>query len=136
MQCDEQQVHLQSYNITLRITNEELEEKKWVIKRLKEKINLTKEQPLYNEISKPELSIKQIEASMKLTDKFTLNQIIHYLKLDTFEIVKSIAGIVNKDNVSEVIAYRDWALQRNESLIKFLEKFAVEKTKFDKLKWE
>ena len=43
---------------------------------------------------------------------------------------------MNKDNVSEVIAYRDWALQRNESLIKFLEKFAVEKTKYDKLKWE
>jgi hypothetical protein len=68
---------------------------------------LTKEQPLYNEISKPELNLKQIEASMKLTDKFTLNQIIHYLKLDTFEIVKNIAGTMNKDNVSEVIAYRD-----------------------------
>jgi len=82
---------LQSYNLTLRITNEELEEKKGVIKRLKEKLNLTKEQPLYNEISKPELSLKQIEASMKLVDKFTLNQIIHYLKLDTFELVKNIA---------------------------------------------
>lgn len=97
---------------------------------------MTKEQPLYNEISKPDLSIKQIEASMKLVDKFTLNQIIHYLKLDTFELVKNIAWLVNKDNVSEIIAYRDWALQRNESLIKFLEKFAVEKTKYDKLKWE
>jgi hypothetical protein len=91
IQCDEQQVHLQSYNLTLRITNQELEEKKGIIKRLKEKINLTKEQPLYNEISKPDLSIKQIEASMKLVDKFTLNQIIHYLKLDTFELVKNIA---------------------------------------------
>jgi hypothetical protein len=52
---------------------------------------LTKDQPVYNEISEPTLNIKQIEASMKLTDKFTLNQIIHYLKLDTFELVKNIA---------------------------------------------
>ena len=99
-------------------------------------MSLTKEQPVYNEISEPTLNIKQIEASMKLTDKFTLNQIIHYLKLDTFELVKNIAWIVNKDNVSEIIAYRDGALQRNESLIKFLSKFANEKVKFDKLKWE
>ena len=136
MQCEECRIYLQSSQVNYTIIYEELEEKKWVIKRLKEKINLTKEQPLYNEISKPELNLKQIEASMKLTDKFTLNQIIHYLKLDTFEIVKNIAGTMNKDNVSEVIAYRDWALQRNEALIKFLEKYAVDKTKFDKLKWE
>jgi hypothetical protein len=74
---------------------------------------------------------------MKLSDKFTLNQIVHYLKLDSFELVKKIAWTVNKENASNVIAYRDWALWRNECLIKFLFKYATkEKQKVDKLKWE
>jgi phage host-nuclease inhibitor protein Gam len=76
---------------TLQLEVERLKQEKADLNNKISKLNLTKEQPLYNEISKPDLSIKQIEASMKLVDKFTLNQIIHYLKLDTFELVKNIA---------------------------------------------
>jgi len=91
----------------------------------------------YNHIEKPDLNLKEIESTLKLWDKFTLNQIISYLKLDSFEMVKNIAWTVNKENASEVIAYRDWALQRNESLIKFLSKFkSAEKNKIDRIKGE
>lgn len=136
MQCDELWIHLQTYEVNLRIVNQELQEKKNAVKNLKEKINLTKQQPLYNDIEMPKFNLKQIESTLKISDKFTLKQIIEYLRLDSFEFTKWIAWVVNKDNVSEVLAYRDWALQRNEALIKFLSKFTKETEKLDRLKWE
>lgn len=86
----------------------------------------------------PEMNLKQIEAVLKMENsKWIIRQIIQYLKLDSFEFVKWIAGVANKNNVSEVLAYRDGALQRNESLIRFLEKFAKEDNlKLDRLKGE
>ena len=126
---EEEIYKLQLQNIKLQDINEDLE------KKLEKEKNNIKEVKT-KELGIPELALKQIEKTMYLTDTYTLKQLTHYLKLDTYEFVKKIAWTINKDNVSEVIAYRDWALQRNEALIKFLEKFAVEKQMFDKIKWE
>ena len=73
------------------------------------------------EIPKP---LNEIETKLKACDKFTLTTIIEYLKIDSFELVKNLAKTTNKDNVSEVIAYRDWALWRNEALTERLQKLA------------
>lgn len=89
---------------------------------------------MYNELEKPRFNLKEIEAQIKLIDKLWLRLICDYLKLDSYEIVKNLAWIVNKENVEQVIAYRDGALQRNEQLIKFLEKHTQEKDKYDRLK--
>jgi hypothetical protein len=86
---DEQVVFLQSFkNIS-----QQLEDEKRKRKDLEQKLNnlTNKEEKEYNKIDKPELSLKEIETAMKLSDKFTLNQIVHYLKLDSFELVKKIA---------------------------------------------
>jgi len=67
----------------------------------------------------PNKTIHELQKSIQLWDKFTLDLIIDYLKLDTFEIVKKLATITNSTNASETIAYRDGALSRNEALMKF-----------------
>ena len=130
---DEANIYKQSLSITLKETEKELVEAKSSIKRLKD---LTKNIPTYNDIEMPKFNLKEIELQLKLVDKLWLKLICDYLKLDSYELVKNIAWLVNKENVEQIIAYRDWALQRNESLIKFLEKHTIEKQKFDRLKWE
>lgn len=126
---DEIWIVLQSSQITLKITNSDLKEAKESIKRLKDKLN-SKDEII---LEQPTFNLKQIESALKLWDKFILNSIIEYLKLDSFEFAKQIAGTINKDNVSEVMAYKDGALQRNESLIRFLSKFAKENEKINKI---
>lgn len=126
---DEIWIFLQSSQITLKITNSDLKEAKESIKRLKDKLN-SKDEII---LEQPTFNLKQIESALKLWDKFILNSIIEYLKLDSFEFAKQIAGTINKDNVSEVMAYKDGALQRNESLIRFLSKFAKENEKINKI---
>lgn len=132
---DEANIHKQNLQVTLNETEREVIEKNKTIEVLKQK-NLTNKQPLYNELEMPRFSLKEIEAQLKLMDKLWLRLICDYLKLDSYELVKNIAWIVNKENVEQIIAYRDWALQRNESLIKFLEKHITEKQKFDRLNWK
>ena len=117
----------------------EFKRNKSVIETLKKEIerlknDLTKTEEPYNAIDKPKFRLSEIENTLKLADKFTLKQIIEYLKLDSYELVKNLARITNKENCSEVIAHRDGALQRNESLIRLLEKYSTEKTFYDKLK--
>ena len=84
-----QNVFIKNLVSTLNIKQTELEIAKRIVEEQESLTN--KDYPLYNDISKPELNLKEIEASLKLSDKFTLSQIIHYLKLDNFEFVKSIA---------------------------------------------
>jgi predicted nuclease with TOPRIM domain len=83
---DEVLVHNQSYSITLKETQKELDEKKRVISILKEKHSAKT-----HFIESPQKNIKQLASVLKLGDKFTINNIIDYLKLDSFEFVKNIA---------------------------------------------
>jgi hypothetical protein len=72
-----------------------------------------------------------------MCDDYTKNVIIDYLHLDNFELVKNIAWTVNKENASEVINFKDWALARNYATIKLLEDSIDKRKEFnDKLVWE
>jgi len=90
----------------------------------------------YNEIDTPRFSLSELESTLKLADKYTMKQIAEYLRLDSYELVKNMAKIMNRDNASEVMAHRDGALQRNESLIRMLDKLSKEKTVHDRIKSE
>ena len=99
---------------------------------------LTKDESWYNDIEYPNLSLKDLEISLKLSDKYTIKTIRSYLVNDSYEIVKNMAKVINSWNASEIIAYRDWALQRNESLIKMFDKIIKESEKpmHDKTIWK
>ena len=47
-------------------------------------------------------SVQSLKDDLKLGDKYTMETILEYLKIDNFEIVKNLANIVNNNNVSEV----------------------------------
>ena len=81
----------------------------------------------YNELESPKVSLKDIKDTLKFADKFTLWQIIEYLKIDSFEIVKNLAKVTNSGNASEIIAYRDGALSRNQALIDLLSERTAQK---------
>jgi len=101
----------------------------------KNKESVTEEKP-YNEIDTPRFSLAELESTLKLADKYTMKQIAEYLRLDSYELVKNMAKIMNRDNASEVMAHRDGALQRNESLIRMLDKLSKEKIVHDRIKSE
>ena len=126
------------FNLQLEV--ERLKSQNKDLASFKEKYNelLTKEKTNYNEIESPWMSLKELETSLKLSDKYTLKIIIEYLKLDSFELVKNIAKVINSQNSSEIIAFRDWALQRNWTLKELFEKIVKESEKpiHNKLKWE
>ena len=69
----------------------------------------------------PAIPLKDIELKMKLIDPYVAETLVNYLVIDWYELVKNISQTVNKDNASEVIAFRDGAIGRNNALIKKLQ---------------
>lgn len=122
MKNDELWVHNQSYQVRLKESENDVQEKRETIKKLKDKVV---------DIALPTKGLSEIQAALKLGDKFTINTILEYLKLDTYEFVKTIWWVLNKDNVLQATAYIDWALQRNDSLIKQLSQYTEEKKGVD-----
>lgn len=59
---------------------------------------------------------------MKSADQLTIMVIIEYLKLDSYKLVENLAKVTNSENASNIIAYRDGALGRNQALIERLQK--------------
>jgi transposase len=68
-------------------------------------------------IEAPTLGVEQLKAMLKTIDPAAAQNIIDYLKLDSFLLVKSIAKTINTANSAEAIAYKDGALGRNDALI-------------------
>lgn len=63
--------------------------------------------------------------------------IINYMKLDRFELVANLAKVIDSNNASQIIAYRDWAIRTIETLIAKLEKFTnVPETFINHITWE
>ena len=60
--------------------------------------------------------------------------IIDYLKLDSFELVQNMAKVINKDNASDSIAFRDGWLARNTALMNVLHGLSQDKKYYDKMK--
>ena len=99
--------------------------------------DLTKSRETYNDIAIPSKGLKQIEAELKLCDKYTANAIADYLVLDSYELVRNLAKTANSSNASEVIAYRDGALSRNEAAITVLRKIGAKEPEFkDRIRGE
>jgi hypothetical protein len=69
-----------------------------------------------------DIDAKLLEEKLHLVDPFSAEVICEYLKLDTYELVRKIAGTVNSENAAIVIAYRDGAVGRNHALINTLSK--------------
>ncbi len=93
-------------------------------------------QQAYNRLELPQEELKSLKIKLKMWDKETMSWIIDYLRIDSFKLTQWIAQTINKDNASDVIAYKDWALWRNEVLIKLLKESTKEKKYFDKMKQE
>jgi len=105
------------------------------IKRLNEKLK-DKENIEETELTLPKIDIKGFEAILSLVNKTFITALIEYLKTDSFEIVKSTMSIIDSWNQSEVRAFRNGALKRNESLINILKKYEKEKeAKISKINW-
>lgn len=127
-EIDNLNIYIQHLEVNLNETKNELNDKEESIAFLKGKIN---------NIDLPKSSLSELEKKLILADNFTLKLIIDYLTLDSFELVKNIASRVNKDNFAEFVAYRDWALWRNEELKKILLKHTSKKETFtDRITWE
>lgn len=99
-------------------------------------IELTKNEDRYNVIDFPKMPLKEIEMKFKIIDKITVQVLIEYLKLDSYELVKNLARVTNSENASNIIAYRDGAIGRNEALIQRLSGFKTIDTWKDRLSGE
>lgn len=66
------------------------------------------------------MALRELEERMSTLDKGTAEVLCEYLRYDSYLIVKNLAKIVNDWNAWNAIAYRDWALSRNEALIEKL----------------
>ena len=95
---NEVSVHNLSYELTLKETERELKEKKESIAYLKKRGTL---------IELPVENVKSISKVLEMADKFTLNAIIQYLKLDSYEMVKNMPASLKEDNAVQLIAYVD-----------------------------
>jgi chromosome segregation ATPase len=69
-----------------------------------------------------DLDAKLLESKFALIDAFSADVICEYLKLDTYELVRKMAGTVNSENAVAALAYRDGAVGRNQALIATLSK--------------
>jgi len=86
----------------------------------------------------PKTTLNETEAKLRQWEnKRILEIIINYLDLDNYSLIKNLANITNKDNVIEVIAHKNGALQRNLALKQLLKGCINEKKEFkDKMTWE
>lgn len=130
-------IYNETYKVHLSELNKEiLEFKKWK-KILKDKIDYLEDcVSCYNNIEIPSMWLKEIKSKLNKLDTFTVWIIIEWLKIDSYTLVQNIAKTINKANASEVIAFRDWALARNDSLISILNKNKNKNDYKDKITWE
>ena len=84
----------------------------------------------------PQLAVEELKSALKLADSYTMETIIKYLNLDTYELVKNLAKVTNSTNVAETISYKDGAIGRNDALIKLLRESIKGKTFVNRVKGE
>lgn len=135
IQCEQLWIEYDELLAHYKILKEDyIQSEKWreiLKKRLNEKKDFDKL------IEQPQVSLQDIENTLKFTDKITLKALISYLKIDSLELVKNITKVINQDNANETIQYLSWALARNDALVNMLSKFWQDKVNFvDKLKNE
>jgi len=87
------------------------------IKLLTEKIN---SYDVRYKIEQPKVTIKNTKRLISMCDEFTISTLIKYIDLDNYELIKNLADITNKDNVSDVTNYLNGWLARNFALKELL----------------
>lgn len=108
----------------LKLQVESLEDEKILLESSNKSLrNRLQESNKYGQLDIPKPK-EEIEERLKTLTKSASIALIEYLKLDTYLLVQNLAQVTNKDNVSEVIAYRDGAIGRNQALIERLSKVA------------
>jgi len=75
-----------------------LEEEQRLTDRLKHDIDILKSEHKEYTIDIPTNTVEQLKKKLISGDKYTLETIIEYLKLDNFELIKNVAKIIDKDN--------------------------------------
>lgn len=127
-EMDNQNIYIQHLEVNLWESQKDLSEAKGDIDILKGKIN---------HLELPKYALNELEKKLILADNYTLKLIGDYLDLDNYELVKNIASRVDRKNIAEFIAYRDWALGRNQELKKLILKYIKkEDTYIDRITWE
>lgn len=69
----------------------------------------------------PTKSLKEIEEAMKLADKYTIEQIIDYLKLDEYLIVSNSWSQATPETAKSMVDFVNWAKFRIKAWIKTFE---------------
>ena len=129
---------LQIHAKTLEIALEEERKKTDMLSRAIEAKNariaeLESSEPKYGNLDFPKFDSKEFEKTLKACHQFTIGVIADYLRLDRFELVKNLAKVTDSSNAATVIAFRDGALSRIESLISVLDKFRKETSYKDRM---
>lgn len=85
----------------------------------------------------PRLNIKQIETALKDCDDFLLWTIRELIRLDTWEIVKSLANALQKESKYEISISLNSIRRRNEAWLGMIDKAINTKTTYiDKWDWK
>lgn len=85
------------------------------------------------DIEKPTNHLQELQRKLKLADPYTIQIIIDFLTLDTFEFVKKIVKTLNKRDAVEIISYMDGSIRANESLKTFLQNNVAKKDYIDRI---
>jgi len=105
------------------------------IDRMKSALNNMPEQKEYD-VDIPKIDAEELKKALKLADSYTMETIMQYIQVDTYELVKKIAKTINSTNFWDVAIYIDGALSRNDALVKLLGECIKWKTYIDRINGE
>lgn len=89
----------------------------------------------YDEVGIPKLNIKQLKASLKMADRFTLNQVVELLKIDYVDMVVLLWNSLWKDNWKEISIASNAIRGRIQGWIDVLWGYTKDDSFIDRAKW-
>lgn len=121
-------VRLQQLEVQLRETGRERDEYKEQRDKAKKKL-LTLEENEYT-LDIPRLDIKKVDTALKTCDPFLLNMLIELIKIDTWEMTKSLANSLEDKNKYEISIIMNTIRRRQEAWLWVLEWAVKRKTMY------
>lgn len=95
---------------------------------------LTSDSEEYDSIGIPKLNIQQLQGTLKLADKFTLQQVVELLKIDYIDMIGILAGSLEKQNKYELSIASESIRRRTQSWIEVLSKHSKDDNIVDRAK--
>lgn len=126
MDYDELVIYNQSLSVNISEKDREISELKERNQKLLTKVNAE-----YPNIELPELNAKEITNALKLSDKFTLQRVIEFIKADYYEFIKSLADNLGSETKFEISIASNVIRRRYEAWIQVLGKHAETKETFE-----